>query len=58
MISLSSVMILLAFFCCCFLVFIFFVKDQIAYFQLKQIVVFLNQVLRVLYMSLRDCDRV
>ena len=32
-------MILLAFFGC-FLVFIFFVKDQIASFQLKQIVVF------------------
>ena len=36
----SSVMILLAFLSC-FLVF-FFVKDQIASFQLKQIVVFLN----------------
>ena len=38
--SLSSVMILLAFLSC-FLVF-FFVKDQIASFQLKQIIVFLN----------------
>ena len=36
----SSVMILLAFLPC-FLVF-FFVKDQIASFQLKQIIVFLN----------------
>ena len=36
----SSVMILLAFLSC-FLVF-FFVKDQIASFQLKQIIVFLN----------------
>ena len=37
----SSVLILLAFLSC-FLVFFFFVKDQIASFQLKQIVVFLN----------------
>ena len=50
-------MILLAFFFC-FLVFIFFVKDQIASLQLKQIVVFLNQVFRVLFISLRNCDRV
>ena len=34
-------MILLAFLSC-FLVFFFFVKDQIASFQLKQIIVFLN----------------
>ena len=37
----SSVMILLAFLSC-LLVFFFFVKDQIASFQLKQIIVFLN----------------
>ena len=42
----ASVMILLAFLSC-FLVF-FFVKDQIASFQLKQIIVFfLNQVFRM-----------
>ena len=41
----SRVMILLAFLSC-FLVF-FFVKNQIASFQLKQIVVFLNYVFRV-----------
>ena len=34
-------MILLAFLSC-FLVFFFYVKDQIASFQLKQIIVFLN----------------
>ena len=34
-------MILLAFLSC-FLVFFFFIKDQIASFQLKQIIVFLN----------------
>ena len=37
----SSVMILLAFLSC-LLAFFFFVKDQIASFQLKQIIVFLN----------------
>ena len=37
----SSVMILLAFLSC-FLGFFFFVKDQIASVQLKQIIVFLN----------------
>ena len=36
----SSVMILLGFLCC--LLIFFFVKDQIASFQLKQIIVFLN----------------
>ena len=36
----SSVMILLAFLSC--LLVFFFVKDQIASFQLKQIIVFLN----------------
>ena len=39
-------MILLAFLSC-FLVFFFYVKDQIASFQLKQIIVFLNKVFRV-----------
>ena len=39
-------MILLAFLSC-FLVFFFFVKDQIASFQLKKIIVFLNEVFRV-----------
>ena len=38
-------MILLAFLSC--LVAFFFVKDQIASFQLKQIIVFLNYVFRV-----------
>ena len=41
----SSVMILLAFLSC--LLVFFFVKDQMASFQLKQIIVFLNQVFRV-----------
>ena len=51
----SDVMILLAFLSC-FLVF-FFIKDQIASFQLKQIIVFLNCFVCV-FISLRDCDRV
>ena len=41
----SKVMILLAFLSC--LLIFFFVKDQIASFQLKQIIVFLNYVFRV-----------
>ena len=57
----SSVMILLAFLSC--LLVFFFAKDQIASFQLKQIVVSLNyKVFRVcvytVFISLRDCDRV
>ena len=47
-------MILLAFLSC-FLLF-FFVKDQIASFQLKQIIVFLCSV--YVFISLRDCDEV
>ena len=42
----SSVMILLGFLSC-LPVFFFFVKDQIASFQLKKIIVFLNEVFRV-----------
>ena len=41
----SSVMILLVFFLVS--LFVFFVKDQIASFQLKQLIVFLNCVQRV-----------
>ena len=48
-------MILLTFLSC-FLVF-FFVKDQIASFQLRQIIVFLKCSVCV-FISLRDCDRV
>ena len=44
----SSVMILLVFLSG-LLVFFFFVKDQIAYFQLKQIIVFLKCSVCVVY---------
>ena len=50
-------MILLGFLSC-LPVFFFFVKDQIASFQLKKIIVFLNEVFRVCVVSLSDCDRV
>ena len=54
----SSVMILLPFLSC-FLLF-FFVKDEIASFQLKQIIVFLNyrKSSMCVFISLHDCDRV
>ena len=43
----------------CFLLF-FFVKDEIASFQLKQIIVFLNyrKCSVCVFISLHDCDRV
>ena len=49
-----SVMILLAFLSCC-LVFFFFVKGQIASFQLKQIVVFLKCCVCVFKLISRAC---
>ena len=54
----SSVMILLPFLSW-FLLF-FFVKDEIASFQLKQIIVFLNyrKCSVCVFISLHDCDRV
>ena len=36
----------------------FFFKDKIASFQLKEIVVFFNQVFGVVFVSSRDCDRI
>ena len=53
----SSVMILVAFFVVVFLSSFFFVKDQIASFQLKQIVVVLKCRVCVIS-SLRDSVRV
>ena len=50
--SRSSVMILLVFLVS---LFFFFVKDQIASFQLKQIIVLCSVCV---FISLRDCDRV
>ena len=51
----SNVMILLAFLSC-LIGFFFFLKDQIASFQLEQIIVFLNCVPCVCLFHFCDCD--